>query len=341
MRVAMYYNNRDVRLQEMPKPEIGSREILVKVISSGICGSDVLEWYRIKKAPLVLGHEIAGDIAAVGADVKGYKAGERVFVSHHVPCNTCRYCLAGEYTACETLQKTNFFPGGFSEYLKVPELNVDRGIIKLPDEMSYDDGVFIEPLACIVRGHRTAQFKPGKTLLVIGSGIAGLLHVAMAKATGISRIIASDISAYRLDAAKNLGADAVLNPSDKFLEELLKINDGRKADYIVVSTGAPAAFKQAMQCVDKGGTVLFFAPTSTGEPVPLPVNDYWRDGIKFIFSYGGAPEDLAAATELIRSKRIPVEKMITHRLGLAEAGLGFKLVSEAKESIKVIIEPQR
>ena len=124
MRVARYYNNRDVRVEEMPKPEIGSGELLVKVLSSGICGSDVMEWYRIKKAPLVLGHEIAGDIAAVGEGVEGYRVGDRVFVSHHVPCNTCSYCLKGHHTACETLHKTNYDPGGFAEYLRVPRLNV-------------------------------------------------------------------------------------------------------------------------------------------------------------------------------------------------------------------------
>lgn len=341
MRVAMYYNNRDVRLQEMPKPEIGPGEVLVKVAASGICGSDVLEWYRIKKAPLVLGHEITGEIVSVGSEVKQYKIGDRVFVSHHVPCNTCRYCLEGQHTACETLQKTNFYPGGFSEYIQVPQLNVDRGIYIIPEEMSFEDGTFIEPLACIIRGQRTAGFQSAKTLLVLGSGMAGLLHIAYARATGLSRIIATDVSDYRMNAAKQAGADFVINSKENVLEQLLKVNDNRKADYIVVSTGAPAAFAQALQCIDKGGTVLFFAPTSTGEPVSLPINDYWRDGIKFVFSYGGAPYDLLLAVEMIRSKRIPVNKMITHRLGLAQAGLGFKLVSEAKESIKVIIEPNR
>jgi threonine dehydrogenase-like Zn-dependent dehydrogenase len=159
MRVAMYYNNRDVRLQEMPLPETGPGELLVKVMASGICGSDVLEWYRIKKAPLVLGHEIAGEIVSIGEGLTNYAVGERVFVSHHIPCNTCHYCLNGYHTACHTLHTTNFFPGGFSEYLRVPHLNVDRGVFRLPAEMSYDEATFIEPLACVVRGQRTANLK--------------------------------------------------------------------------------------------------------------------------------------------------------------------------------------
>ncbi|OGS22466.1 MAG: alcohol dehydrogenase [Elusimicrobia bacterium RIFOXYA2_FULL_39_19] len=341
MRVAMWYNNSDVRVQEMPVPEISPKEVLVKVIASGICGSDVLEWYRIKKAPLVLGHEITGEIVKTGTEVKKYKVGDRVFVSHHVPCNICLYCLNGEHTACETLQKTNFYPGGFAEYLRVPEINVDRGIEVLPEDMSFDDGVFIEPLACIVRGQRTAGFKPGKTLLVLGSGMAGLLHIALARVIGMGKIIATDISEYRLNAAKEMGADVSINSKDNVLEAVLKANDGRKADYIIVSTGAPIAFAQAFECIDKGGTILFFAPNSKGEPVALPINDHWRNGIKMLFSYGGAPNDIQSAITYIRSKKMPLNKMITHKLPMAEIGLGFKLTAEAKDSIKVIIEPNK
>ncbi|MCX6657815.1 MAG: alcohol dehydrogenase catalytic domain-containing protein, partial [Euryarchaeota archaeon] len=179
MRVAMYYRNSDVRLQEMQKPEIGPNELLVKVVASGICGSDVMEWYRIKRAPLVLGHEIAGDIVAVGRGVKKHKVGQRVFVSHHVPCMKCRYCLAGHTSTCDTLRTTNFYPGGFAEYICVPEINLEHGVYVLPEELTYDDGAFIEPLACVVRGFKLCRFKPGSTVLVLGSGIAGLLNIKL------------------------------------------------------------------------------------------------------------------------------------------------------------------
>ncbi|HMK51581.1 MAG TPA: alcohol dehydrogenase catalytic domain-containing protein, partial [Thermodesulfobacteriota bacterium] len=156
MRVAMYYNNSDVRLEEIPTPRIGPGELLVKVLASGICGSDVMEWYRIKKAPRVLGHEIAGEIVEVAEGLDRYKIGDRVFVSHHVPCNTCQYCLNGFHTLCDTLRTTNFDPGGFAEYIRIPRINVDRGVFILPDEISFEDGVFIEPLACVLRGQRLA-----------------------------------------------------------------------------------------------------------------------------------------------------------------------------------------
>ncbi len=341
MRVAMYYNNQDVRLEEMPKPKIGAGEILVKAIASGVCGSDVMEWYRIKKAPRVLGHEMTGEIVEVGEGVRDYRVGERVFVSHHIPCNTCRYCLAGYHTVCETLHTTNFDPGGFAEYIRVPALNVDRGVFRLPAEMTYEEGVFIEPLACVVRAHRWARLQPGQTVLVLGSGIAGLLHIALARALGAGRIIATDISDYRLNAARRFGADVVIHAQDDVPAKVRQANDNRLADQVMICTGALSAMKQALQAVDRGGTVMFFAPTEPGVMLPIPVNDFWRNGITLLPSYGGAPVDIVQAIELIRAKRVPVAEMITHRLGLAETGAGFRLVAGAGESIKVIIEPQR
>jgi len=341
MRVAMYYNNRDVRLEEMPTPQIGPGELLVKVMASGICGSDVMEWYRIKKAPLVLGHEIAGEIVKVGEGVERYQVGDRVFVSHHIPCNTCYYCLNGQHTVCETLHTTNYDPGGFAEYLRVPRLNVDRGVFLLPDEVSYEEGAFIEPLACVVRGQRAARLQPGQTVLVLGSGISGLLHIALARALGAGRIVATDVNEYRLKAAQRLGADVVIHAQEDVPARLRQANEGRLADLVIVCTGAFPAFLQALQSVDRGGKVLFFAPTEPGVELPVPVNDFWRNGITLMPSYGNSPLDAVVAIELIRARRVPVGEMITHRLSLAETGLGFQLVAEAGESIKVIIEPYR
>lgn len=341
MRVAMYYNNKDVRVEEMPTPEIGSGEILVKVMASGICGSDVMEWYRIKKAPRVLGHEITGEIVEIGEDVKNYKKGDRVFVSHHVPCNTCRYCLSGYYTACDTLHKTNYDPGGFAEYLRIPEINVDRGVYLLPENMSFEEGTFIEPLGCVLRGQRLANIKPGQSILVIGSGISGLLNINLARALGAGRIIATDINKYRLDAALRFGADAVIHASENVSKRVRELNEKRLADCVIICTGAMPAINQALQSVDHGGTILFFAVPEPGINVSIPITDFWRNEIKIMTSYGASPADLAIALELIYSQRVHVKEMITHRLSLSEAGLGFKLVSEAKESIKVIIEPWR
>lgn len=341
MRVAVYYNNSDVRIEETPVPEINAGELLVKVMASGICGSDVMEWYRVKKAPIVLGHEIAGEIVETGKDVKKYKKGDRIFVSHHVPCNTCHYCLNGYHTACETLHKTNYYPGGFSEYLRVPEINVDRGVYVLPDEMSYDEGTFIEPLACVLRGQRLSALKPGQTVLVIGSGISGLLHIELARALGAGRIFATDISEYRLREAERHGAYAAINAKEDVAGRLLQLNDNRLADLVIVCAGALSASSEAIKCVDRGGTVLFFAVPEPDVMVPVPMNSLWRNEIKLMTSYGAGPSDIETAISIIRDRRVNLNEMITHKLPFEDIGKGFRLVADAKESIKVIIEPHK
>jgi L-iditol 2-dehydrogenase len=339
MRVAKYYNNNDIRLEELPTPEIGSKELLVKVIASGICGSDVMEWYRIKKAPLVLGHEISGDIVEVGEDVPDFEEGHRVFVSHHVPCEECRYCIEGHESCCSTLRTTNFDPGGFSEFIRVPEINVRKGTYILPDEMSYEDGVFIEPLACVVRGQRFANVGDGDSVLVLGSGIVGLLHIKLANAVGARRIIATDISDVRLEMGKSMGADATIDAKEDVPSKVRELNDGRLADVVIVCTGAVPAIQQSLRSVDSGGTILFFAPTDPGTEIPIPFNELWREEITMVSSYAGCPDDITSAIDLIRSGSVQVRDMITHRLSLAETQLGFQLVAKAEDSIKVIIEP--
>jgi L-iditol 2-dehydrogenase len=339
MEVAMYYNNNDVRIEEMPIPLIGDNEILVKVKASGICGSDVMEWYRIKKAPRILGHEITGDIVEIGKNVKKYRIGDRVFVSHHVPCNTCRFCLNNQHTLCHTLHSTNFYPGGFAEYLRVPEINVDRGVFVLPKEMSYDEGVFIEPLACVVRGLKTAEMKPGQIVLVLGSGISGLLQIKLTKAWKAGKILATDVEEYRLKAAKKFGADAVIHAKDDVPEQVKKHNDGKLADLVILCTGVPSAVKQALKSVDSGGTILFFAPIEPGLEIPFPLFDLWNKQIKMVSTYAGSPEDINSAIDLIKSKKVNVVDMISHKLPLSDATKGFLLVAKAQESMKVILEP--
>ncbi|MEK6776212.1 MAG: alcohol dehydrogenase catalytic domain-containing protein [bacterium] len=341
MRVAMYYNNRDVRLEEMPKPDIGRGEVLVKIMASGICGSDVMEWYRIKKAPLVLGHEAAGEIVEVGEGVDRFRVGDRVFAAHHVPCNTCRYCLNNDHTSCDMLHTTNFYPGGFAEYVRVPPVNVDRGTFLLPEGMSFEQGTFIEPLACVIRGQRAAGLRPGRHVLILGGGISGLLHLLLARTFGAGRIVVTDINESRLQAARELGADVVLNANEDLPVRLCEGNGGRLADLVIVCTSVLPAFMQALQCVDRGGTIMCFAPTDPGVDLPVPVYAFWRNNIRMIHSYGSSPMDATVAIELIARGRVPVEKMITHRLSLEDAGLGFRLVAESKNSIKVIIEPHR
>jgi L-iditol 2-dehydrogenase len=316
--------------------------MLVRIRASGICGSDVMEWYRLDRAPLVLGHEISGEVVVVGEDVQQYNVGDRVTVAHHVPCNTCQYCLSGNHTVCETLQRTNFDPGGFAEYVRLPAINVDRGVFLLPDDISFEDATFVEPLACILRGQKRANLQSGQSVLIIGSGISGMLHVLMSRTQGAGRIIAVDIENFRLKMAEKFGAKIVFKAGEFSSGRLRDINNGRLADLVIVCTGATPALNQALELVERGGTVLFFAPTAAGVTFPLSINDtFWRTDVTLTTSYAGSPADYATALNLIHTRRLPVSDMITHRLGLEETGLGFQLVAAAGESLKVIIEPQR
>jgi len=338
----MYYSNSDVRLEEMAVPKIGPEEVLMRVEASGICGTDLLEWYRLHKAPLVLGHEVAGVIEAVGESVKQHEIGERICAAHHVPCRTCHYCLSGHHTVCDTLRQTNFAPGGFAEYVRLPRINVEQGMFALPDAISFEEATFVEPLACVLRGQRLARFQPGQTVLVIGSGVAGVLHVQLARASGAGYIMATDIVDYRLEAARRFGANAAIHAKEYAPTSLRQAAGGCLADLVVVCNGAASAINQALASVERGGTVLFFAPTEPRVAVPISINDlFWRNEITLTSSYGGCPADYAAALELLTAGKIRVKEMITHRLGLAETGLGFELVARARNSLKVIIEPQR
>ncbi len=342
MRAAMYYNNHDLRLQELDRPGIGPGELLIKVMASGICGSDVMEWYRLHKAPLVLGHEIAGQVVEVGAGVTRFAVGDRVTATHHVPCHTCHHCLTGHQTVCDTLLRgTGFDPGGFCEYLRLPAINVEQGTWKLPAGLDYDQATFMEPLACVLRGQQRAGLRPGMSVLVLGSGLAGLLHVHLAAATGAGLVAATDLSPYRLEAARRFGADLVLDAGEEVAGRFRELNHNRGPDLVIVCATTESVFTQAMEAVGRGGTILFFAPAMAGVTIPLPVNDlFWRRDVTITTTYAGSPADCVAALELIRRGRVRVAGMISHRLGLADAATGFRLTAEAGESIKVIIRPQ-
>lgn len=342
MRVAMYYSNRDIRIKEVPVPACGSGELLIKVEASGICGSDVLEWYRIKKAPLVLGHEVAGQIVEAGEGIADFKVGDRIVASHHVPCNACPYCLTGHHTACETLRRTNFDPGGFSEFVRLPSINVQRGTFLIPDELSYEQGTFHEPLGCVLRALRVAGLQPGQNVLVLGSGIAGILMIHAARALGSGKILAVDPVPFRREMAKEFGADEAIPPDENQVSFLHQLTRGRLADLVFVCTAAEKAHYQALEATERGGKVLFFALPDPKIKITFSVTDvFGRNGRTLTASYGASPYDSWAALELMRSVPNRIEEMITHRLPLSETAKGFQLVEQAQDSMKVIILPHK
>lgn len=326
MRVAVYYNNNDIRLRDTPVPKIGKGEILVKVLASGICGTDLMEWYRIKKAPRILGHEITGEIAE--SNSKKFKVGQRVFVSHHVPCNKCKYCFSNNHTACSALHEGNYDPGGYSEFVRVPKTNADIGTYVLPKNVSYEEGTMIEPLACAVRGQRIIDIKKRQTVLIFGCGVSGLLNIELAKLKG-ARVIAVDVNEFRLNKAKLFGADKILHASK---------NIDTKADKIILCTGAISAVKQAFKYVDRKGIILLFAIPNVD--IKIPTTDFWRNEITLTSSYGAAPVDLEESLKLLKNKKINAKEMITHVLPLEKIQEGFKIASDAKESLKIVLKPQ-
>ena len=335
MKVSRWYNNADIRLEEVPTPKPGPREMLVKVLACGICGSDIVEWYRLPRAPLVQGHEIGALVVETGSDVQKFKAGDRVFIAPKVACQQCDYCLQGHHPVCT--QVKDRLPGGFSEYVLVPEALVEKGTYRLPDNMTYEQSTFIEPLACVVRAQRLAGLARKQTVLILGCGMSGLLHVKLAQSKGCT-VAVTDMNDTRLALAKKFGAQMVFKATDAVPDRLLAEN-GKKADVVIVCTSSLAAIDQAWKCVDKGGVVVFFAVPEPGKQVTVPINDFWTKEIRILTSYYCGPDDMAAALELLASGAITIEDLITHRLPLAETAQGFKLVLGGQESIKVIIHP--
>ena len=342
MRAAVYYRNADVRVEEVPEPRPpGPGELLLQVDACGVCGSDTMEWYRAPKAPLVLGHEAVGRVLQTGAGAP-FREGERVFASHHVPCLTCHACLRGREAACDLLRSTHLEPGGFAERARVPAVNVQKGgVLRIPDALTDLEAVFVEPLGCVVRGQRSAGVRPGDSVLVLGSGAAGLLHVRLARATGAGPIVATDTNPARLAAAERSGADLTVQAGEDVVGAVRKATGGRLADVVVTSAGAPAALKQALACVEPGGTILWFAPSGPDVELALPFNACWRNEVTLTSSYAASPRDLAEALALLTTGRVRVADLVTHQLPLAEAQRAFTLVAEAREGLKVVLLPGR
>ncbi len=338
-RVAVYYSNHDIRVSTAALPAIGPDEALLRVHASGICGSDVMEWYRQPRAPTVLGHEVAGSVISIDG-VADIRVGDRVVATHHVPCLECRYCKAGKETVCEMLRRTGFDPGGFAEYIRLPALNVQRGILKLPEHVSDDAASVVEPLACVVRAQRKARINPGEDVLIVGAGMCGDLHLLAAKAGGAGCVFMTDIRPERRAIATKLGADAVFDAADSVPQQVRQAL-GRGVDHVIVCTGAPDAIAVALAAVDRGGTVLFFAPMEPCETYALPFNEvFWRNDVTLTSSYGAGLADMTQALDLISSGRTDVSPLITHRIPLSEIGAGFEMMLCGKDSLKIIIDPR-
>ncbi len=355
MKVAAYYSNKDVQIKEMSVPKIGDDDILMEVESSGICGSDLMEEHRKEKIEalrkqnkfLVPGHEISGKIVEIGKNVSdkyGYLAGDRIFATHHVPCDKCRPCKRGYPTQCKEFKEiNNFSPGGMAEYIKVSGRSVEKGVIRLNDEMTYDHASFIEPLGTVVEMAVVLEdrFRRDDSVLVLGCGVAGILNIQYARQNGVEKIFATDINEFRMKKAGELGADYVFNAQEYSPDKLRELNQGRLADLVIVCAGNISAIEQAFQSYEQGGKIIQFAIPPKKEEHNVNWYEHCRNGYTIKPTYGASPEACYRAFEIIRDKKINVDDMITHRFPLEDAAVGFELASKGKECLKVIIKPQR
>ena len=338
MKAAKLYSFNDIRIEDIPIPEIGPGDAFIKTHACGICSGDVMPWYIEKKAPVVIGHEPTGEIVEVGKDVTSFKPGDRVFTHHHAPCLTCRFCKRGDYVQCETWKNTRIIPGGISEYILIPKINLENDTLSLPDTLSYEDGTLIEPTACVVKALKRTGIRRGDTVLVIGLGFMGQLNVLLARKYGAGRIIGADMVQFRLQKAKELGADEVIDVSkDNLTDALRNLTDGIMADVVVVGPNSADAMKQGIECVGAGGKVLFFTPAKPGERLTIEPNDLYFKDIDIVTSYSCGPTDTADALEIIESGIVSAEKLVTHRFPIEKTAEAFRLTAEAKDSLKSVI----
>ncbi len=352
MKAAIYYSPKKIKVEDVPLPKLRPGEVLLKVRACGLCGTDISKIVE-RRIPsgTVLGHEVAGDIVKMGSveparkgTVPGcekFKIGDRVTVLHHIPCFKCRFCRHGNFSSCRQFKETNIYPGGFSEYIRIPSLNVRFGMQKL-GSLSYEEGAFVEGAGCSLRAFKRADFQKGDSVVIVGMGPVGLLHLLMAKALGASKIIACDINNYRLKKAKELCADMAIKPTSKnFLSQggegrVRGLINGLGADLALVSVGVPEAIENAAKYVRSGGTVLVFAECSDKARVTISPNLIYHE-MSLIGSYSSTPAEQKTCLNFIKSGKLPVRKLITHRLKLSEISKAVRLSRDRGKTLKIII----
>jgi L-iditol 2-dehydrogenase len=338
MKVARLYDFLDVRIEDMPTPAIGPGEALVRARVCGVCSGDVVPWYIRKKAPLVFGHEPMGEIVEVGAGVEALRPGQRVFVHHHAPCFRCRACARGEFVQCPTWRQTQIDPGGMAEFFRVPALNLAGDTLALPDDVSDEGGALVEPLACVVKSLDRAGAVAGASVLIVGLGVMGQLHVLLARHLGARQILAADLVASRCARARDLGADVVIDASTQELVSAVRDHtDGEGAEVVVVGPATVAALEQGLACAARGGTVVQFMGTEPGTTLALSTFDFYFKELRLVPSYSCGPVETRRALALIGAGAVRAEQVVTHRFPLAQAQDAYRTAAQDTGAIKVLV----
>ncbi len=338
MKVARLYDYLDIRIEDAPIPHPGPRQALVRTRACGICSGDVVPWYIRQKAPLVFGHEPVGEIVELGREVSHLRVGQRVFVHHHAPCLSCRACRRGEFVQCPTWKASKIIPGGMAEYFLVPEINLFGDTLALPDHVSDADGILIEPLACVVKSLCRAGQVAEASVLVIGLGVMGQMHVILAKHLGARQVMASDFVTARRTHARGLGADVVLDATAAPLaEQVAQVTKGEGAEIVIVGPATTEAIATGIACAARGGSVIQFMGTPPQAQLTLSTHDLYFREVRLIPSYSCGPMETRTALALISDGVLGARQVVTHEFPLAEAATAYQVAAENKSAIKTIV----
>jgi L-iditol 2-dehydrogenase len=350
MRAVVYRGVNDMRVENVPVPRIGPGEILVKIATCGVCGTDLKKIHTgSHSAPRIFGHEMSGTIAAVGSGVTSYSVGDRVMVFHHVPCGECYYCRKGTPAQCPLYKKTGvtagFEPsgGGFSYYIRVMDFVVqNRGVVRIPDGIPFEQAAFIEPLNTVLKGVRMLNLEPDDTVLVIGQGPIGLMHAALAKKSG-ARILTSDLFPERHAIAARFGLNNPIHAGqENVVERVMAETDGRGADAVILAVGGNALIRTAMDAARPGGKVMLFAQTQHGEATFDPAA-VCVDEKTLLGSYSSSFDLLDEVTSLVfdgYQSGFDLTQLISHRFSLEQAVEAINIASNPQPgSMKIMIEP--
>jgi L-iditol 2-dehydrogenase len=347
MRAAVYRGVNEVRLEEVPVPAIGAGELLIRVHTCGICGTDLKKIATgSHSAPRIFGHETTGVIAATGKGVTEYHVGDRVMVFHHIPCGDCYYCKHKVFAQCPTYKKVGatagYEPsgGGFAEYVRVMDWIVSRGgVVRIPDGVSFEQASFIEPVNTCMKGVETLRLVPGETVLVIGQGPIGIILSVLARRCG-ARVITSDLFPQRLTIAKAFGLNENIDASTSdSVRSIKEITDGRGADAVILAVAGNGLIRPAMDATRPGGRVLLFAQTQHGEATIDPAS-VCVDEKSLLGSYSASVDLQEESARFVLGREMDLERLISHRFSLAESINALHLAAHPKpDSMKVIIQP--
>lgn len=327
-----------VEVVEVEEPRIGPGEALLRTRISGICGSDLLDWYVRGKAGSVLGHELSGTILEVGPGVTDFAPGDRVVPHHHAPCFACAECEAGQYVHCAEWRASRLDPGGMAERVRIPAGNLARDTQRIPDGVSDEAASFAEPLATVVKAFRRGRFAAGLSFFCIGLGTAGQLALRLARASGASRIAGADRVASRLALAHDgAGAEVVDVDREGLVEGALRLGGGRGFDFVLVCPGKADVIRDAVGAVAPGGTVLIFTMAAPGDVWAADLNGLYFRETAVVPSYSCGPDDTRESLAAIASGRVAVEDLVSHRYPIAEAAEAFARARRPEGSMKVVL----